>query len=543
MRRALILIVLVAAVGAIVIASLNPLYMDEYLYRSLLGTIARNDFRRLTIYPVCEASFLLPVPISWYVPATLLETCYNFLSSPLKLRLGGVLIGCLNLLLVGVVLSSRFPRFDIYSFYGIAFLLSGIFPFFLVISRPEGVVLFCVLSAVVIGRSSPPKRVRVAILSQIFILSIFLFGVTAHPLALFFTPVFAYGIFTRTDRAFLRSFGVFLLALAAIEGALTNLKLLSCPESQSVSEFWGHYGGLRAVSGDSYFALIADRFLNFFRSFANVGYLIPGLSRWSFGIIPPVSLNDGYLSAGVLGGVGFLVLVIALAMIPLGLRRVLMRPRSQSGNDFSLILYLALLVSLVAGLSMEPTSNAYRLTLWVPLIVVLGLVSAKIEGAEELASFLRRFQVPSLLILALSLINFSITFGPMVVRELHSFRTSYPSLSSGIFSSSSIRDDMSLIYRHCHSATTARDLRTGVDGATYWHFIDSKVHFFWYYLLEVHGSTPKSLRDMAAHGMDQVVVRCANVPEELLGESWVRYGEVCCLPPEVIRGMRSSDVP
>ena len=197
--------------------------------------------------------------------------------------------------------------------------------------------------------------------------------------------------------------------------------------------------------------------------------------------------------------------------------------------------YLALLVSIVGGLSIQADQPAYRLTLWVPLLLVLAAVSCKavpVSIPQPLASNPSGLFV---IVLLTSVTCFCSIYLPIVRANLFHTKTNYLSISSGIFSPATIEADMENISQFCPIKGVNPDFRTAVDKVTYWYFLNFRVHLFWYYLLESHGGNKESLMNMVADGLDQIVVECSDVPVSLREEGWVRSGQICCLPRSVLK--------
>lgn len=524
-----------AVVLVVSVVVLNPIYGDEIYYRSILGTNFRNEFRRITIYPDCSSSFLSKLPFSWYPSAFILEQLYNLTTSPLSLRILGAIVGCLNCIMLGVVVSSRFPKLDRMSAYATGILFLGIFPFYLVLGRPEGLVLLGVLSVLVLSRFKPSSHSPGNLFQQSVVLCLLALTLPLHPTALFFLPTFGYALLSRRCSWISRTFGLLVFGVLVFQSVTMHAQLISCPENPVISAHWGNIRGVDYMSSYAPLTFVKTRLHNLSGSLYSIGFLIPSTNHRNFGITPQVNTAGNLPEVIILGVIGFSVITGALALILRCLRRLCLSFAAWDSSVLPLGAYLALLVSIAGGLSIQPDQYAYRLTLWVPLVLVLAAVSYKavpVSLPRPLASNMSGLFVITFLT---SVTSFCSIYLPLVRANLFHMKTNYPSLSSGIFSPATIEADMENISRFCPTKGVSPDFRTAVDQVTYWYFLNFRVHLFWNYLLESHGENKESLMNMVADGLDQIVVECSDVPVSLQEEGWIRSGQICCLPRSVLK--------
>jgi hypothetical protein len=180
----------------------------------------------------------------------------------------------------------------------------------------------------------------------------------------------------------------------------------------------------------------------------------------------------------------------------------------------------------------------YRLSLWVPLLVLLAAVSYQSEPLSLPSSWEGKKPLFFLVALLASVFSFCYVYLPIVQANLLNLRTEYRSFSSGILSPTQIQEDVAKLSEFCPAEGISPNLQTAVDRATYWYFLDARVHLFWVYLIEVHGADRKSLVAMSEEGLDQIVVQCSSVPATLLEERWLRSGPICCLPKSTLKKMK-----
>jgi hypothetical protein len=436
--------------------------------------------------------------------------------------------------MLGVVVSSRFPKLDRMSAYATGILFLGIFPFYLVLGRPEGLVLLGVLSVLVLSRFKLSSHPLGNLFQQSIVLCLLALTLPLHPMALFFLPTFGYALLSRSCSWIPRAFGLLVFGVLVFQSVAMHAKLISCPENPGVSAFWGSIGGVDYMSSYAPLTFIKTRLRNLIESRYSIGFLIPSMNDRNYGITPQVN-SAGNLPAIVnLGVIGLSVITGALALILRCLRKLCSSFAGWDSSVLPLGAYLALLISIAGGLSIQPDQYAYRLTLWVPLILVLAAVSYKAVPVilpRTLAS-----NMPGLFVIILltSATSFCSIYLPLVRANLFHIKTSYPSLSSGVFSPATIEADMENISRFCPTKGVNPDFRTAVDKVTYWYFLNFRVHLFWNYLLESHGENKESLMNMVADGLDQIVVECSDVPASLQEEGWIRSGQICCLPRSVL---------
>lgn len=524
---------LIAFVGllALCAAMSNPIYWDEIAYRSILGTSVRNDFRRITIFPGCSSSFLLPLPVTWYPSALILEQLYTFASSPLRFRLISTTVGLLNCLLLGLAVSRRFPRFDRVSLYTVGLLFMGIFPFYLVLARPEGVVLLGVLLAVVVSRVAPASCLYANILQQTGVLLLFVLFVPIHPTVLFFAPVFGYALFSRSCGMKRRILGLIVFAALSSQAIATHSKLISCPENEVVSEHWGGETGLESKSPAKLLSFLKARGRNFVASLAAIEFMAPSTSPLrNTGITPPVTIHDNPVAIVILSITGFTVSAGVLAMIVMGLRCGLRLSRTWDSAVLPRGLYLILLASIVGGVSVQPHQYGYRLTFWVPLLCLLAAVSYMNEPVRVSESWERVKSAFFRGALLLSLVCFCWVYIPLIWMSRYLAESQAQPLSSGILSPSLIHDDLAGLDPICSSERSDTSIRTAVDAATYWHFLESRVHTFWDAITFTSNRGEITSEMLAANGVDQIVILCASTSKARENKLWIKSGRVCCIP-------------
>ena len=139
----LALLFLLIFISSFVLSIFIPIYSDEFFWKVQVSRFFFDEGKLLGLSPMCEKSFLIDTPLSWYPLVWLNSLIYAGVHSLTQLKLLG-LFGSLTLFslwawMVRLSLGLRW----MHAFIFVAgFLSAGVLPFLLTFNRPEQSLLF-----------------------------------------------------------------------------------------------------------------------------------------------------------------------------------------------------------------------------------------------------------------------------------------------------------------------------------------------------------------------------------------------------------------
>jgi hypothetical protein len=534
-----VLTIAVAALAACSfgLAAFLPVYTDEIVWKALQGRMGIDGGSlALTFQPSC-GPYVFAVPALLY-PFRLLDgALYRVLADPLAIRALGVVLA-LAWLALAAALASSLCREREGRITAVAVLLGfatlGVMPFFLVVSRPEQILLigitclFVPLLRPAAGVVPTPARCGVRAAGGVVLAA---FVLAAHPKAIFAVPLMLAFLWRAARRP-----GIAAVASAAVV-------IFAAVSYRDWSARW-------ACPGDPHFAsllfpinlgsaLEQGRLLGYLTTLGDaLGYA----STWYLGqftpnayytsnLLPPFD-HPALASAmrilfGIFVAEGFLAFLLALAS----------RPRRPQVLSF--IAVAALWLFYLACVATRITKNHYEAELMEPVMAMAALGSlwlawpplARAAGETRALAAAHAGVIALLVLSAASQALLIANYAPYARGAWQ--EPGYPpgqDFSLSIFGYGPLVARMEAAARLCGIDPAARNEHLVVDELTSFAFRDAYQPFFVTFFEGGWGAfrpDPSGLwRDQHSAGM---IVGCTRVPPAF-ADKVTRSGGFCCLP-------------
>lgn len=173
-----------------------PIYPDEIAIRLWMSRIIIDFPNHVNIMP-SGANFLIPMPIIWYLPGLLEWGLHGLIDNLHTLRLVGIFLYLLIVFLATYFLINKSKNYSAFSqliAFGLVLSLlgMGLLPVFFVTTRPEQVILVCLLILFIIDERNENnfKNKRFSVLMTITFFVVVSLMLYVHPKSFYFTPVF-----------------------------------------------------------------------------------------------------------------------------------------------------------------------------------------------------------------------------------------------------------------------------------------------------------------------------------------------------------------
>jgi hypothetical protein len=239
----LAMLALVLCIGALV-----PIYIDETMFLLMRGRVLVEAMEIISPLPQCVSSYVLQAPASWWPGALLYAALYSW-TGPLEMRLVGITIALVWLGMLYKWIALSFADQDwqkTWQAISLALLSFGVLPFVMVLARPEGLQVLCLVALVVTYRQREAirsKSVAIRTLAGVLSISVLSLFYYVHPKSLFYTP-FVLGVVYFTWRNHGKAPLAAMLAVALLIAYQTQDMAslsLSCSEAPKLEKMLSSY--------------------------------------------------------------------------------------------------------------------------------------------------------------------------------------------------------------------------------------------------------------------------------------------------------------
>ena len=525
------------------LAALLPVYTDEIVWKVAHGRLGFDGFQVPKLSLSCAADAVsLPASI---VPIRVIDTLmYQWISGPLAIRVMGMVFFLLWLSGTWVLLQRLVPPIaDKWTIAGslVAFVMLGVMPFLMVISRPEQWLLMgiTVLLIICMEERNPTYR---SLSYEITMATLFVFGsaviLAAHPRAIFVLPLMV----TATLKAFNRRTTVCIITVLLIYLCATYYDFwaeeVSCQDPYYQRHLEPYSIMLAASSGhiSEYLAKLTDLIVHdpgHFLFVSSFGFYSPHTS----GIIPtypwpwitlPLTLAIAAF-VGATSACGFCAFVIIVIET--------LRQRHVSIKVSALASVWGLLF---ISLFVRAQRQDYEVTLIEPLLGLVTILSIW-AAREQLGHWLgtSRFQRLSRsalrTLLLLSIVSQIALLSGYFHNAVKSWITpGYPKdqhWSVANFGYESLRAKILETAAMCGINPKNHPHHLVVDEVTYFALREAHQPFFTLFLDENNwGAGIHDIRALLTQQRSAgIIVGCQWIPSKLRGEAVVN-GDFCCVP-------------
>jgi hypothetical protein len=529
-----------------------PVQSDEVAWFFLNHRSVMDGFQRMMLFPQCgKEHFLHALPYALYLPALIDHATYGQMTSPLHIRLAGLVQYTVWLCLLGLLLRKLFQPTQeqgrMLMVAALGFMALDTLPLLMVMNRPEQPMAMLTTALLVLYlhrealASSLTRKIAATLL--LFLLVMMLHAL--HPKVAAFAPfeaAIAYGVMRTLWRW--RSAGCLGIALviAIAANAYLGETQSTCPGSPEIQAFLDRCQTSFALlkNPPEFFAKALLSFMNAVGSDVFINrHLATNAHMWL-----PLSPQGAVPVLDGLTGVYDQLVYFAKLCLLLHLHvrcftavAVLIgRRRSQPGTDKMLIAVFLGLMLAMDGMFvfMGPQRQFYANIITMPLLLLLLLLDAKLFRREVL--FYKRYVWLGIgICAALNLSLLLYRYAPLVYAPERAEIVRPDNLQ--IFSPFGYGDKAAVMRElagECGIADDPSLKHLVLDDITYFQFRRSSQPFHLYYLTGDMGDmdklTPETLfKPLKDYGSDGLVTDCRALPRNIRPLATEKDG-ICCIP-------------
>ena len=542
-HRGLGVAVIALSVLSFAVASILPVYTDEITWSAILGRLNYDHGKSLTItlQPTCERFYARDLSAIMWWPRWLNTYLVNALTTPLHIRVWGVLCAFTWLGLTTLLLSRLFTEKKHLIFaLVLAWSTFGVQPFLLVLSRPEQVLLIGTTVFLLLGLRPPVcARTRVGEAYVAFAaLAGYWYVIAAHPRGLFVAPlasVFAYRLILWTPLRWI---------LITCQVAVTIFvfqawkPLWGCSQDPQFAKMlaFSNFGTAHAIGMDRAFWNLQLSWLR-----ETKGWFLQEFApkpEYASNIIPPFDLPHARVLRDAIEATCLLLLAGGFACCCLAIRAWAARRKNLSLLVLVLSAWLIYFVNVLVRVEKNEYEAAYIEPLMGLLVFCSAWVYLEMAGDKTSGPSLRIRQVfplAQLAVLLLSIVS-QACFLDVYVRDARSNWLSGGQppgqhFSVSVAESERVAAQVRSAARECSIDPDKPQYHLVVDESSYFVFRRTNEPLFAAYFDDrgwgSYRPDPTSLfHALHSSGM---VAYCNRIPK-IYGSEAKREGELCCMP-------------
>lgn len=524
---------------AVITAAVTPIYPDEYGYLMINARAIFDQFRISSIFPPCQSSFDIPMPLLWYPGRLFYWAVYAACENARYLRLIGV-FSYISLISITTLfcreLFEKKIRWE-FIFSALAAVTSlGVMPSVFVFTRPETVLsitlAWLVFAPLTLPRSDSPVAKIAIFAAHLFVVSLFF---SSHGKTILFTPLALASTYIIVRRI---GFGwkaaglaSLLLILPIISSYRVYNRFSSCPDSQAVEK----------INSSQYFLPDGERL-------KRPGQLIKVLSENILNAVPALKQNLFITSypIGWLPGVrqshatklinlsamglyytvcaGILVFFLWFSISALSTRHI----------ESAQLIFLTLVQGILVLVSVQHAKHFYESALTIPCIIFATiLIISQIARRGLIAQSAAKAVFISLLVLfCASSVRYSLKFFPVFMGGFAG-----PSVSIAKYNHKAVKRDIEAAAAACAISNSSATRHLVVDDLTYLFFKKTQQPYSITYLAgslrEFSGpgvtETSRIFPEIRKLKVSAIVQRCDYNVIPGWGQILTRAGDICCV--------------
>jgi hypothetical protein len=518
-----------------------PLYSDEIDERFWLSRLPYDFPERMSLFPRCISNYFQPMPFTMYLPALIDWAVHGTIESPTSLRQIGVVVALIwvsgltyylyikaknTVLLRAEQLSAHLQGLTITGFM-IAIFSIGVFPIFLVINRPEQLILpaatllvtIFLLSNYTITKGRWWQKIGLTIL---FFVAISL-AIFEHPKGLLLTPVFVivgWKLFSHFKSRIPLFLGMILLGTQVFQAFIAWKFSFQC------GEFPEFEGFMKSFSFDP-FSLFYDPLSFFDQSYHSLMRFPEYLEKLGFqefsetSYLPnqPLAISTKiinlFLQLNVVIAFFFLLVILPYQYY----RRDIVNGRFVTVNLVLLALFVCTLISGIINLPKHWYDAGYLFGLML-IILVFFLGENFTDKFRETLTRKIFFYLGTLALLS------QVIF---IDRNLPAFMAGYsgPGIPIGKYESEKLHDDLVAASQAC-DIDPIHSKGVVVDDYAYGYFQKSKWPMSYTYIW-LNNDTDSIRQVFSKLDSDGLVAYCSAATDRFKPYV-IKTGHICCIP-------------
>ena len=522
----LALLFLLVFIGSFVLSIYIPTYADEFFWKIQISRFFFDEGKLLGLSPMCEQSFLIDTPLSWYPMVWLNSLLYIGVHSLSQLKLVG-LFGSVTLFALWVWMTrlSLGLRWIQAFIFVAGFLSVGVLPFLLTFNRPEQSLLFfislglwipLILPHIQLSQTRPKLRHLLLFLSYCLLCALLC---ATHPKSLFLLPILLIAYWgCNVSRTKLLLLSAFMLWCAVQTTTIWSAKSF-CPESPFLMQVMKDISlsiGLIKTAPLAFIFMGKDNLLLFSKYISGIYFQNLFQSSW----LPAISTTQG-LTAWI-EIANLLCWVPLLFTLGFVVRAILTKPLKANIKQLGLIFFF--LMALMALAFQQTTKNFYEAGLVFPLLLLLCIATFTPHNGN-LKKQVVTWVIPLCLITG---IYSGILRADIFITQWSHLFSSGPILNSSPLTNASNQPSLlkNFAREQCGIDDNAKTLI--LDQTSYPVFYQQAFPIFENYLFGYFATGSDYRQVIQAHDVGGLITNCAVIPPDLLSKA-VREGNMCCL--------------